>query len=301
MSSLVLDLQRAALDSKTSVADLLRIALVVARKLKIVEFEKWIKLEQGGYTPESDIPAYRKLAGRSVVFNPVRGWQPLLLNRLKPEVADRIRTFHIIIPVGEIESYLRDKDTLAFHLTFRPREERMLMQAIHAPLQPANEYQRAQFEGLLEAVRAIVLNWSLKLEEDGILGEGMTFSPEEKSAAGSTIYNIKNYIGEVSHSQVQQDTWQSTQTANVNSLDPREVGKLLSSLKTGMDQLNLDSEQQAELAADISTIEAQIKSPKPKETMIREVLGSVRSILEGAVGSALAAGALSQIAKLLGS
>ena len=57
MSSLVFELQRDALNRNASVSDLLRKALVVSKKLKISEFEKWVTNELNGYS--EDIPDYR--------------------------------------------------------------------------------------------------------------------------------------------------------------------------------------------------------------------------------------------------
>ncbi len=54
---------------------------------------------------------------------------------------------------------------------------------------------------ILASVRKIILNWSLKLEEDGILGEGMTFSSQEREIAANSNYNINYYINQVTHSQ----------------------------------------------------------------------------------------------------
>jgi len=47
--SLVLELQKEALDQRVSVSHLLRKALVVVRKLKLSEFQNWIEIELNGY------------------------------------------------------------------------------------------------------------------------------------------------------------------------------------------------------------------------------------------------------------
>ena len=48
-------------------------------------------------------------------------------------------------------------------------------------------------------------------------------------------------------------------------------------------------------SSDIETIESQIKSPRPKSTIIKECLASIRTILEGAAGSMIAALLVQQI------
>jgi hypothetical protein len=45
MSSVIVELQREALDRNVHVSDLLRKALVVARNLALTEFQSWIELE----------------------------------------------------------------------------------------------------------------------------------------------------------------------------------------------------------------------------------------------------------------
>jgi hypothetical protein len=59
-------------------------------------------------------------------------------------------------------------------------------------------------------------------------------------------------------------------------------------------ELQLPSELEAEIRAEIATIHAQSESPKPKRHVIRESLRSVRSILEQA-GGGVAAAALLEI------
>jgi hypothetical protein len=70
-------------------------------------------------------------------------------------------------------------------------------------------------------------------------------------------------------------------------------------LKSQLPELRLDAETQAEVESDITIIESQIKSPRPKSVIIKECLVSLRTILEGAVGNAIAALLMQQIATLL--
>ncbi len=69
MSGLVLELQRDALNPSVSTLDILRKALVVARKLNLKDFEHWIKLELDGY-PSEDVPDYRRTQGQLRAWNP---------------------------------------------------------------------------------------------------------------------------------------------------------------------------------------------------------------------------------------
>ncbi|MEG4533665.1 AbiTii domain-containing protein [Microcoleus sp. D2_18a_D3] len=70
MGSLVLELQRDALNPEISVLVLLRKALVVARKLNIQEFQQWVEKELNGYPGRSYLPQYRFMFGDLKARNP---------------------------------------------------------------------------------------------------------------------------------------------------------------------------------------------------------------------------------------
>ncbi|MFQ6537677.1 MULTISPECIES: hypothetical protein [Aphanothece] len=59
--SIVLQLQILATDKVNDISDLLRKALLVARKLGLVEFRQWIERELNGYDSHVDVPDYRRV------------------------------------------------------------------------------------------------------------------------------------------------------------------------------------------------------------------------------------------------
>ena len=62
--SLVFQLQKDCLDPNIPTLEIMRKALVVAKKLNLPEFQKWITKEIEGYKAGDDIPEYRMLRGR---------------------------------------------------------------------------------------------------------------------------------------------------------------------------------------------------------------------------------------------
>ena len=300
MASLVEELQKDALNHSVKVTELLQKSLVVASKLKLDEFAAWVRLELDGYG-ENTVPDYRILHGAPQVFNPYRGYQPLHFGDV--EHAKRFSKMHFNTPIGEVEHDLigaKESGSDAFQVSYSPTVEKMLMKAIDYRLQPSLHLSASQFQGVLDAVRKIILEWSLKLEADGITGEGMSFTADEKERAKGDTYNIKNYIhGNIHDSQIQIEATNSTQTKTVE-FDIEQLAKLIEALRNTIDAVGVDKDGKEELDSEISTLEAQIKSPKPKHSIIGETLASIRRILEGASGNLVASGLLNQIGTLFG-
>ena len=108
------------------------------------------------------------------------------------------------------------------------------------------------------------------------------------------------HIGQVSNSQIQQGTVGSTQSGAFGSLDLAALTELIRELKSLLPQFGLTGDDQAEVQSDITTIETQLSSPRPKETIIKEALRSIKNIAEGAAGGLAASGIVAGIANLLG-
>lgn len=299
MSSLVEELQRDALNQNVKVVELLRKCLVLAMKLGIEDFASWARLEIDGYK-DTEVPEYRVVHGQPQVFNPYRGYQPLFFP--DPKLTERFSRMHFNQPIGQIEhdfSKAEKGSSNDFNVSYSPSVEKRLMDAIEFRMQPFLNISASEFRKILDAVRKIVLEWTLRLEQDGIIGKGMSFSKEEKEKAQSVTYNIKNYIQGADYSQIQIESAGSTQNLTISQIDLQELKEVIQALRAAVPEIPLGEDAEAELVAEIQTLESQAASPKPKTSIIRESLLSARNILEGAAASLIAAGLLQQIGKLL--
>lgn len=188
------------MDTKTGVSDVLRKALVVATKLNLADFQSWIEQELNGYR-NVDVPDYRKIPCRVVTRNPYHGWIPVMFPDA-PELATMLSQVPMSRAIGELEALSIPSDGRGvFTIDFPPDalDGLMKMQSdcISLGLIPTRMIGRASIHGILEAVRNVVLRWSLQLEKDGILGEGLTFSASEKKAAASATYHVQNFYGSI--------------------------------------------------------------------------------------------------------
>ena len=111
------------------------------------------------------------------------------------------------------------------------------------------------------------------------------------------IINIQSMHG----SQIVQGSTQTTITNQpVTAPDIEDLRRLLTEIKELASKVNIEGDAKDEFDSECATIEAQLKSPRPKRTIIREGLASIRTILEGAAGEAIGAGLFQTIAHAIG-
>lgn len=210
MDGIVLELQREALKQDGDILSLLRKAYLIARKLQLKDFGKWVNSEMNGYDVQDNIPRYRHLTGEVKAWNPYHGWVPVV--------------FHQDLGLDAYES--RDSIATLIDVYRNSNENRAIVNfpagvnaALNKTARFATKYALFisvnQIFNIEESVRTAILEWSIALEENEIIGEGLQFSKEEKEIAAATpIINnyTTNFFGDVSNSQVQQGTDNSTQT-----------------------------------------------------------------------------------------
>jgi hypothetical protein len=293
MDSIVLNLQKEAMDLNIDLSDLLRKAYVVAKKLKISEFEEWIKLELYGYNILDKIPRYRVVMGVLKYFDPHYGYLNFFID--DPKIDNMITQQKIDTPIAELEDlYKKSKGILylnvAQKMLFLKKEGYIQTNVLPEKL----EVSVTQLNRIFDSVRNIILDWSLRLEEDGILGENLTFTLKEKEIAQkqNVTYNMI-----INDSQVQVG---ERNIQNINEINLDDIKELLKSVKSLLNELKLDNNNEKELNVGITTIESQLYSQKPNQIIIKESLKSIRNILEGCASNAIAPVLIAGISKLIG-
>lgn len=296
LPSLVLELQSDVLDTRMPCSDLLRKAFVVSKKLGVEKIQEWLSHELNGYPQRAAIPDYREIRGSLKVWNPYRGWQPLYFRDARD--AELLSTKKNRQPIGELESLVKTDKVDFLQIYFPPYIENQLLRGMDVPLQPSLHVSPNQVVRILDAVRNTILEWVLELEKQGVIGEGMTFSKEEKQAAGNVTYQITHNIGNMQHSQIQHDSPNASQIIRVE-ININAIADFLQQLRAARNALKLSDEASAELTAEIATLDSQLRSPNPKNSILSESLRSVRNILEGMTGSIIASTLLNALSSIL--
>jgi hypothetical protein len=223
MSSIVLELQQMATDSSHDIANLLRRAKLVAVKLKLDDFRQWIDHELNGYGYNA-VPEYRKVHAQLFANNPCRGLIPFMVE--DPKIADLAHNVELIEPISSLIHLLANYDSKQGPLKFPfpPPLKKVLMeiQLGGIALEPVRVVTPNAVAAILDAVRTTILEWSLALEEQGILGDEIQFSEDEKQKAASTteihIGNFQGTIGDIANSNVTQNLHMEVSKGDFDSL-----------------------------------------------------------------------------------
>jgi hypothetical protein len=296
MKSLVLELQQLSYDTDISISELLRKAYVVAKKLRVNQFEEWLDAELNGYKGQSNtIPEYRQISGEVKAWNPYHGWVPVIIH--DPAIAEALTKNKVCQPITEIEALLKETEGTMF-MKYPAEVERKLAKAAKFSTTYEMHISSIQLKGIIEYVRNIVLQWVLQLEDDGIVGEDLSFSDQERKLAQQKGYNVYNFYGDISNSQLYQGTINSVQTTN--NLDRDDQLERISDLIIGnISKTRLSKESVDAILAELGAIKSEVKSLKPKHPLVKQGLDTIKNILEGAAGDLVASGILYEISKII--
>lgn len=199
-TSPVLELQRLAQDSSTSITELLRRTKVVVTKLRLTEAIEWIDHEISGYPVSESVPPYRNVQCELRVKTHFRGWQPVLWESGNP-MQEHFSTDKMAQAFAEIEQLLNKQDGI-LSAPLHQAEVDFLIESGNEQILRMGDvrrvYSRSVFVRMAEAVRMKILELALELERRGIVGEGMTFSDSEKRDATSVIFHVGS-VGTLVH------------------------------------------------------------------------------------------------------
>lgn len=214
---MVIRFQRMAMDNETATPELLRMAKAIAVKLQLKEMCEWIDYELNGYPGNVTVPDYRITKGRLLGHNPQRGLIPMMVSSAKQE--DNLRTVHIGAPVSELAlAYNMPDATMDFPFSTEFSNKLQQSQPDFLRFQVIRRIGQSKILNVVEQVRNRLLDWSLALEQEGILGENLQFSQRDKERAPMTTNNFNfnapinnaGVLGAGNHDFTQQNTQQVT-------------------------------------------------------------------------------------------
>lgn len=197
MANSVLELQKEVLSPNCDIVNVLRKAHLIAVKLKLSDFDQWIQYELNGYTDKESCPEYRKVRGTLKYFNQYYGWYPIIIpnNEIEKIICER----KLSNSISKIVS-LSDSSENDLLMMLPGAECAFLDEKCNAPI-PLNyalQVPSTAVKDIEEKVKNTILEWTLKLEEEGIIGENTMFTEKEKDCATNIPQTVNNYYGPTS-------------------------------------------------------------------------------------------------------
>jgi hypothetical protein len=171
ITSLILQIREAALDSKCSVTDALRKAKIACVKLGLTELGNWVDLELNGYIGKKveGLPEYGKFHGIPEAFNPYQGWKSIIFH--SPEQQKNLSFAPIGMPIAALEDSLRDANSEgAFIMPYPPELDHKIRKSLNWGDDIRIRLNSIDCANILHAVRNILLDWTLAMDTQGILG-----------------------------------------------------------------------------------------------------------------------------------
>lgn len=204
MKSLVLDFEDKITDKNYSISDLLRHCLIIATKLKQLEFVKWINSELNGYKDIKEIPKYRKIPVSIKFYNPINGWRPYIIS--DEGINNALNKMPIINSISELES-LSLCDGNVIRMSVPIKFKNVLIESMDFETDFSYESNKLYIIGILDSVKNEMLRWILKLEEEGIVDKENVFSAKQIEQASRITNQItNNFYGDKNKIDLNQET-----------------------------------------------------------------------------------------------
>jgi len=295
MQSLIAEIQRDALDNSVPIESLLRRVKLAAAKLQLDSLEAWVEQELSGYTGE--VPDYRNAYGKPAAWNPYKGWIPVYVP--DDRISDLISTARVAQSISSLRDLVDQEDhsnPLHFPIPdglVAQLNELMNFQTARMVIQIS----RGHVIGILDRVRNMVLDWAIKMEKQGIVGEGMSFNAQEKEEAKQvmanfSVGNIESFVGNLGSGNTAGDI-------HVSNVSKNQVLELTRQIKSSVNELEKAGVDIKALEKIVNSIEIEAKSELVDSNRLSNLLSDARTALVGAAGNLTAEGAMAGIAGLL--
>lgn len=279
MSSVVLELQKEVTQSDCDIVSVLRRAHLIASKLELKDFDQWIVNELNGYNSQNDAPEYRSVTGQLKALNPYHGWIPVMLNN--SEIENFICHPKMANSISEIVSLCKEaSSTLIMQLPADAQNALNKTCDTPIPMQMAIHISKTSAADIIEKVKNTLIEWTLELEAKGILGEGMSFSEQEKENAKTIPQQVNYYYGSTNVINGPTEKIQANAGNNITAFFDYEqaetiVDEIESSVQNSEELTQEDKEEALELLVDIrNKIEK-----KKKDTVIKAALTGLKDFL----------------------
>ncbi len=282
MSGIVLELQQDILNANCDILNILRKAHFIAKKLSLDEFDAWIVSELNGYKDVSTIPDYRTVRGRLKA----KGYQDVLF--LDNEMEKNICEKKLKDSIGEIIDLINESEGVV-DCYYSAEMNNKLNSYYETETKYVLQVSTHLLRAIVEKVKNALLEWTFRLEREGIIGEGIQFNSTEINSAKRMPQNVYNYYGNtnVINGNVKESAVISGDNNTVEFTYER-AEEAITEIETSLKQEKLspdDREAAEEMIAEIKDKTTKKKKP----SVIKAAFGAMKEFLIGVSASATVA------------
>lgn len=290
-TSLVHQLQAEAVDDSSSISGLLMKAKLVASKLGLNDITEWIEFELSGYPYRTETPDYRRFSCRPQAFNPYVGWIPIDLGGIPEKILYEFTTVYLQESISNVEKHVADSGRLEVQMPHTLTEMLYIGHDRGSRFKISWRFSAFALSGVLTTVKGKILSWSLDLEKQGILGEGVNFSLREKEIASMIFKN--DFNGAVIHN----NGVMASHTADLKQENTMSVGWSFDSLKDELKKLGINDAEIDELKVAIESSEQPLTAEGFSENVSNWIAKIAGKAMQGGlkVGGVVAVGVIAKL------
>lgn len=286
--SLLREIQDEVAQKSDDTTTILRKCKILAARLKSGQLAQWVDCELNGYPKAQPIPGYRRLTVIYYASFANSAWQvpkTPIPSKIVPE--QHRESFNSI----EFREGMAKADTLARSKVNITVHQPDLVPAVDGKIYPNMschgvwaEIPPNEFQQLTSAVKNRILDFVLKLEsENPDAGEAPpNTAPIPAEKLQPLVQNI--FYGSVGA--IAQNSQHFSQTVNTQ-VSAHDIAKLAAELGSRLDELNLPQAQKKRAEAQLEILKTEA-TVGPDSEIVRQAGCSLRSVVEGAVGSLIA-------------
>ncbi|MCE8000871.1 MAG: hypothetical protein HEP70_18625 [Rhodobiaceae bacterium] len=293
MSGLIVEIQRSCLNESVPVESLLRRVKLAATKLKLGSLENWVDGELNGYA--EDIPPHRVLHGQPAAWNPVRGWIPVQTD--SATIADALGTAMVGQGIGGLRDLIESSDGGVYHFPIPPEIVIQLNKGMRFQTSKmVVQVPRGGIVGILDFVRNMVLDWTIEMERNGVIGEGFSFDAQEVENAKAVMTTFN--IGKIDNFAGNMGTGNTAGDISLTAKNVSEIKETMQKLRDAAPSL-VEAGADEDLPDIIDAVVIEAEKPTPEVKRLRSLTQDVRTALAGAAGNLTAEGAMALIGGVL--
>ena len=251
--------------------------------------------------PPTELPRYRKLHGTPQGYNPFHGWQPIRFSDLEQQ--ELWGSASIGMTISAIEEFLRDaKKDGSLGLPYTAELETLLSNSLNLKnIRIRIMLSVAQAADILHAVRNILLEWTIEMEKQGILGENLMFSSEDRKKSEVVTAQTINHFNISQVGSLVQHAEHSVVQGGIDStiISPHGTLEFVKQVEALLPVSDLPAHIQEETVAALNELKHEAGTADPESGRLRKGLELIKRVLAPASETALKIDVDTLVTKLL--